>query len=354
MAEIKVVILAGGQGTRFWPVSRMKFPKQFLSISESGESLIQATARRIEPLASKENIMVATNVVHKEQIIEHVPYAEVVAEPVGRNTAASIGLSALHVAKKNPETVMIVLPADHVVENEAKLRETLWEAIELAADEGLLVTVGIKPTRPDTAYGYIKRGAALKNKGAMVARFYEKPSLERAVSYLESEDFFWNSGMFVWRASVFLDAVREFMPELHQGLMKIEPALSTDNEERVVKEVFDGLESVSVDFGILEHARNCAVIEARPYGWNDVGSWDAWAQQFDADQDGNVSHGELLSLGAKNCIVYSPKRPVAVVAAQDLVIIDGEDALLVCPRDEVQDVKKVVQLLKDKNRKELI
>ncbi len=354
MAALKVVILAGGQGARFWPISRIKRPKQFLSISESGESLIQATARRVLPLSGKENLMVVTNVLHEALIAEHVPYAQIVSEPIGRNTAASIGLAAIRIRRESPKTVMVVLPADHSVTNEDILRETLKEAAELAASKDILATIGIKPTFAHTGYGYIKRGKKIGARSYEVGRFYEKPNLERATKYIEAGDYFWNSGMFVWRAEVILAAIKDEMPNLFDALQQIEQALGSALEKETIQRVFNGLESTSIDFGVLEHAKNCAVVGAEAFGWSDVGSWDAWAEHFDKDADGNLRYGDALVIDSKGCVVHSKNRLIAVLGAEDLVVIDAGDAMLVCPRSRLQDVRKIVDELKREGRNEFI
>lgn len=347
------VILAGGQGARFWPISRRSKPKQFLSINASGESLIQATARRIEPLAGRENLLVVTGATLRDMVLEHVPYAKVLGEPIARNTAASIGLAAVAIAKEDPRTVMACFPADHAVNDEPRLLGVLREAVGLAASHDVLVTIGIRPSFPHTGYGYMKRGAQIAGNGYAVSRFYEKPNLERAKRYYESGEFFWNSGMFVWRAEVILAALKEFMPALYDGLMRVQPALGTKDEATALSAVFGELESISIDFGVLEHARNCALLAAEPFGWNDVGSWDAWAENFETDENKNLLHGDAIVIDSKNCVVHSQQRLTAVIGAQDLVVIDSGDALLVCPRSHVQDVRKVVDELKRRGRESL-
>ncbi|MCB0334440.1 MAG: mannose-1-phosphate guanylyltransferase, partial [Bdellovibrionales bacterium] len=356
MASTKVVILAGGQGARFWPISRMKRPKQFLSISATGESLIQATARRIVPLVGEENVLIVTNSLHEEGIREHVRFASLICEPVGRNTAPALGLAALHVAHENPETVMVCLPADHAVSDEKKLRETLQAAIELAADTDTLVTVGIPPLRADTAYGYIQRGAPVPGHTGsyVVSRFFEKPNQVRAQKYLDSGDFYWNSGMFAWRARVFLKALEQNLPEVHEGLLSIKEHIGTEREAEVTLEAFERMENISVDFGVMEHAKNCSVVQALPYGWNDVGSWDAWADHFEKDEEGNLLHGDALAIDSEGCVLYSTDRMVALVGAKDLIVIDAGDSVMVCPRDKVQDVRKIVKELRVRGREDLI
>ncbi len=354
-SKIYSVILAGGSGSRFWPLSRQSSPKQFLSISENGESLIQATARRVEPLVGNGHCVVVTNVLHEKQVREHVPEAHVICEPILRNTAASIGLAALHVARQNPEGILIVLPADHAVSKEQNLRDTLQRAVDLASSGERLVTVGIKPTAPNTGYGYIKAGGQVAGQqGFEIAEFCEKPDLERAREYVASGKYFWNSGMFVWQASVYLEAVRQFLPELFQALQNIDQALGSGEELSVIKKNFEGLKSISVDYGIMEKAANCFMVEAIPYGWNDVGAWDAWAEHFEKDSSGNIARGDVITLASANCIVHSSGRTLALLGVEDLIVIETPDAVLVCDRKRAQEVKSIVQVLEDTGRKELL
>jgi len=291
---------------------------------------------------------------YKDLILEHVPGARLICEPTGRNTAPSIGLAAVHLLAEDPDAIMIVLPADHSVADEAKLVTTLNNAVALADAEDLLVTIGVEPTYANTGYGYIRRGARLAHSGFTVNRFFEKPNLERAQQYFESGNFYWNSGMFIWRAATILATIRDEMPELHLGLMKIAESIGTPNHDAVLAEIFPTLENISIDFGILEHARNCAVVASESFGWNDIGSWDAWAQHFEKDADGNLQHGDTLIIDSVNCVVNSEKRFTAVLGAEDLVVIDSPDALLVCPRSRVQDVRAIVEELKRRGRTQLV
>jgi mannose-1-phosphate guanylyltransferase len=353
-----VVVLAGGQGSRFWPLSRSAKPKQFLSINESGESLIQSTVRRVEPLVGKDNIRVVAHAGLHGLIREHVPNAQILGEPSARNTAACIGLSAVYaqVESKCSDPVLVVLPADHAVRDEEKLRNALADAIENARHREVLVTIGIPPTEPHTGYGYIKRGSLLSGKAYQVERFFEKPSFERAQKYLEQGGFSWNSGMFVWRADVILSAFQSYLPQMYDGLMKIKGLLeaSPAGVEEKVAEVFSSFESISIDFGVLEHARNCVVIEAEEFGWNDVGSWNQWAENFATDAEGNLIRGDAVVIDTTGCVIRSDKRLIAAVGLKDVVIIDTGDALLVAARDSVQEVRKVVDELKRRDRKDLM
>lgn len=352
--ETKVVIMAGGQGTRFWPKSRMRAPKQFLSFDEGGESLIQATARRVLPIVSSSDIWVVTNELHKGLVEKHLPSSKILAEPVARNTAASIGLAAIHLRRFSPQSVMLVLPADHVVQDENRFREVLGRAVELASSADLLVTIGIQATSPHTGYGYIKRGELIRQGAYTVSRFYEKPNLERAKEYCGSGQFYWNGGMFAWKPEVVLASIKEYMPRLYDGLSEIEATIGTSKEAETMRRVFESMESTSIDLGVLERARNCAVVSAEEFGWNDVGAWDAWADYFAKDPQGNRAAGDVLIMDSHDCVARSEGRLIALLGVEDLVVIDSGDALLVCPRNRVQDVKMIVEELKRRGRVELI
>lgn len=353
-----VVVLAGGQGSRFWPLSRCSRPKQFLSMSANKESLIQATVRRVLPLVSPDRVLVVASSRLVPLVKDHVPEAGIVIEPDARNTAACIGLSAVATMVRNPgrDAVLVVLPADHAVSDEEKLRGALREAVSIAGSSDTLVTIGIPPVSPHTGYGYIKRGEHIVGRAYKVDRFFEKPNLQRARKYLEQGLYSWNSGMFVWRAAVILEAFKEHMPEMYNGLMRIREALEAGQKlgaSALIDSVFSDLESISIDFAVLEHARNCVVIDAEPFGWNDVGSWDQWAENFAADQDGNLVHGDALVIDSKECVVRSEGRLIAAVGLEGVVIVDSGDALLVVSRENVQDVRKVVSELKARGRNEL-
>jgi mannose-1-phosphate guanylyltransferase len=352
---VTAAIIAGGQGARFWPVSRNRRPKQFLSISPGGESLLQGTARRVASLVGNNPIIVVTNGLHEPLVREHLPTAIVIAEPVARNTAAPIGLAALWVERSNPDEVMIVLPADHAIQDDAKFVATLSAAVALATREDLLVTVGIPPTSPHTGYGYIQRGEPIAGSEAFQVRaFHEKPNLLKAREYLASGEFAWNSGMFIWRASAILKAIKQHLPKLSEALERIRPALGTPREAGAIKAEFDTLESISIDVGIMERAKNCAVVAAQPFGWSDVGAWDSWAEHFPKDPAGNVVNSgaqnaalqNTVLIDSSNCVVYSEQRVAALIGCQDLMVIDSPDGLLICPRDRAQEVRAVVDELK--------
>ena len=357
-SDVIVVILGGGQGTRFWPLSRTAKPKQFLSLGDGDESLIQATVRRVRPLVSEGNITVVANESLAELIEQHVPDAGRIVEPEARNTAACIGLAAVHaMVSSGADPVLVVLPADHSVSDEESLRKALREAIQVAKEHDVLVTIGIAPTSPHTGYGYIKRGNCVSGRVYAVERFFEKPSLQRAQKYIEHGGFSWNSGMFAWRASVLLEAFKAHMPDMYSGLCDIKAALEEDGLERAsdtVQRIFSTFESISIDFGVLEHARNCVVLDSEPFGWNDVGSWDQWAEKFDVDGNSNLLQGDALALDCSGCVVKAHGKHIAAVGLKDVVIVDSGDALLVVSREHVQDVRRVVAELKERGRTDLV
>lgn len=351
-----LVILAGGQGTRFWPMSRQNRPKQFLSIEKDGESFIQLTVRRVLDVQVEGSIppLVVTNVAHEKMAREHIPKAQFICEPCGKNTAPSIALAALWLRKQRSDAPMIVLPSDHVIKNEEGLRKALRQACAIAAKSDVLVTVGIKPTSPHTGYGYIKRGDKFDEGSFKVARFFEKPNQERATEYVESGDFWWNGGMFVWRPSVILSSIEQIMPELYAELMALESKIGTVEEQKALEAMFSRTQSQSIDFGILEHAKNCVVVPSEDLQWDDVGSWDSWAKLFTRDANANLFKGDVVGVDSHDCVVLTDKKPIAVVGLSNIVVIDAGDAILVCAEDKVQDVKKVVEALKAKGRKELL
>lgn len=359
-----VCILAGGAGTRFWPLSRAMNPKQFLALGTTPEPMITATAARVRAMQPSPALWIVTSEMLAAQTKHLVPDASVIAEPIGRNTAPSIGLAAAVAAKENPEAVLVILPADHAVASPETLRSVLGSAVSLARQREVLVTIGIAPTFPHTGYGYIQRGSPLEGSPGWfeVRHFYEKPNLERAQAYCDAGDYLWNSGMFAFRASVVLAAIHEHLPALGEGLRAIQRAWGTPQQDAVLKEVFPTLESISIDVGVLEHVKNRALVEAKDFGWNDVGSWDAWAEQFPADERGNVCSGEVLAIDSDSCIVRVEdkargergRRLVALLGVTDLVVIDSGDALLICPRSRVQEVKKVVDALRTEGKSELV
>ena len=356
-----IVILAGGSGTRFWPLSRKKNPKQLMSIL-GGKSMLQRTVERVLPLQPKRILVVTNRDQAAETVRQLADYRQVpldiLEEPVGRNTAPAVGLAAALVAHYDPQGLMVVLPADHYIRDEEAFRATLGRGRE-AALNGYLVTFGIVPDRPETGYGYIEADTAFRGEGPYpVKRFVEKPSLEKALAYLESGTFSWNSGMFLWQARTILDEIGTHLPELAASLRKL--AFSADvwelrDLQPTIDAIYGEIRGESIDFGIMEKAENVMVVPA-DIGWSDVGSWSALPEVIDADAPGNVTVDvrELVALDARGCIVAGGGKLVALAGVSGLIVVDTPDALLVCPVERAQEVKKVVEELEQRGLKEFL
>jgi mannose-1-phosphate guanylyltransferase len=356
------VILAGGSGTRFWPLSRKKNPKQLMSVF-GGKSMLQRTVERILPLRPK-RVMVVTNALQAEetgrQLREYQKECriDIIEEPVGRNTAPAIGLAASIIARYDPDGVMLVLPADHYIVQEEKFRTTVQQAREAALNT-YLVTMGIVPSRPETGYGYIEAETELRGAGPYpVRRFVEKPNLTKAVEFINAGNFYWNSGMFMWRADVILDKMMAFMPELSAALARLtfsNDIWELEDLKPQIDTIYQEISGESIDFGVMEKADNVVVIPA-VFGWSDVGSWSALPEVMAPDQAGNVaiSVREELALDARECLVYGGGKLTALIGVKDLIVVDTPDALLVCHRDRAQDVKKIVEELEKRGLAEYL
>jgi mannose-1-phosphate guanylyltransferase len=345
------LIMAGGTGSRLWPRSRLLLPKQFLDIT-GDLTMLQLAQRRLEPMIPQANTLIATNQSYVdivERQLPDLPTANILGEPVGRGTAAAIGLAAIHIRRRDPNGVMAVLTADHLIKQPQTFRQVL-EAGSHIAQEDWLVTLGIQPGYPETGYGYIERGEFLGMigdfEGFEVARFVEKPDLARARTYVESGSYAWNSGMFIWKVARILDEMSRHMPELYAGLSQIEASFETAEAEDVLQRVFPTLPNETIDYGIMEKAEQVAMLPVE-IGWNDVGSWSAVYDVLPRDQADNVVVGRHLTPDTTGSLIYSPSRLVATVGLEDLVVVDTEDVLLILPRGRSQDVKKLVNMLKD-------
>jgi len=341
------VILAGGEGSRFWPFSRSFEPKQFMKIIGEA-SLLQSTIQRLKGLVDKRCVYIVTNNIYfyevKAQVAKFgIPDANIILEPQGKNTAPAAGLCAKLINGIDKEAVLLVLPSDHYIKNIENFKRVVKKAIA-CAQKGFLVTIGVKPSAPSTGYGYIKAGAD-KDGYIAVDKFLEKPDLNKAKKYFNDKKFFWNSGMFVWKASVFLGEVKKYLPKLYAGLRLID---SVDDLPKVWPEI----KPISVDYGIMEHSRRLALIPASFY-WTDLGSWDALAEIFPKDRKGNIASGDTLNMDSHGvCVFARGNRLVSTIGVNNMVIADTPDALLVCDRGRAQDVKQLVQRLKTLKRKE--
>lgn len=351
------LIMAGGRGERFWPKSRKNMPKQFLTLTDDGKSMIQLTVERILPLVGAEDIFIATNRDYKELVrrqLPEVPEENILCEPVGRNTAPCIGLGAVHMAKKYGDAVMIVLPSDHLIKYNTIFLSTLSDACEAAEQGENLVTLGITPDSPETGYGYIKfQPEHTLGRAFAVERFVEKPDLETAKGYLASEQYLWNSGMFIWKVSTILKNLERYLPETSAGLGRIGEALGTEEAGRVLEKEFQAFRSESIDYGVMEKAEHIYILTGA-FGWDDVGSWPAVGRIKKSNEFGNVVDGNAVTVETRNTIIQGGRKLIAAVGLEDMIVVDTDDALLICDKDHAGEIKKVLENLRICNRVEYI
>ncbi len=338
------VILAGGSGTRFWPLSRAARPKQFLPLA-SDSPLIVDTIRRVSQISTLKQTYVSCGPTHApmvRKLIKGLPTKNILVEPVARNTAPAIGLAAAHIAARDSGGVMQVLPADHAVRDANQFAACLSAAARLA-DRGFLVTLGIRPSRPETGYGYIQLGEPIDSESARVKAFVEKPDGPTAERYLDTGEFLWNSGIFVFRADAILAAFVQHMPELARSLAKVARAIGRPGYRSTVAREFRKLPSQSIDYGVMERADNIAVVPG-DFGWSDLGSFASLSDVRPGDERGNVVSGQRTALvNCDNCVVFAGERPIALAGLSDMVVIDAGDVLLVVPKQESQQVRRVVE-----------
>lgn len=351
------LIMAGGRGERFWPKSRKNLPKQFLSLTGDGRTMIQLTVERILPLVDMQDIYIATNRSYKALVREQLPELpeeNILCEPVAKNTAPCIGLGAVHIARKYEDAVMFVLPSDHLIKYNAMYLDTLRRASEVAEAGDNLVTLGIMPDYPETGYGYIRfQPDARKGVAFEVERFVEKPDLETAKQYLATEQYLWNSGMFIWRVSTILRSIEKYLPDTYAGLRRIGDAIGAPDEKDVLEKEFSAFKSESIDYGIMEKADHIYTLPGS-FGWDDVGSWNAVERIQPANEFGNVVHGNAVTVDTKRCIIQGGKKLIATVGLEDIIIVDTDDALLVCEKGDAGEIKKVLENLKICNRTEYL
>jgi mannose-1-phosphate guanylyltransferase len=352
------LIMAGGSGTRLWPASRRSCPKQLLELL-SERTMLQEACQRITPLVPNDGIFVVTGEDYTDvvrQQIPQVPAANIIGELEGHGTAPCIGLSALYLRRLDPEAVMAVLTADHYIEKADALRRAL-EAAAQVAEEGHLVTLGIQPNRPATGLGYIERAGKLAQVSGLdvyrVEKFTEKPDLAMAQAFVESGRYYWNSGMFIWKVPTILREFERLMPQFYAQLMEIDAALGTAEERAVLERVWPQVENETIDYGIMERAEDVAVIPV-DIGWSDVGSWATLLEVLPADAEGNVVVGQYIGLDTRGCLIHSSHRLVTTIGLEDIIVVDTEDALLVCPRDRAQEVRDLVNRLKESDKEEYL
>ena len=351
------LIMAGGRGERFWPRSRKDLPKQFLSLTGDGKTMIQLTVERILPIVAMEDIYIATNKSYEALVKEQlpgIPAENILCEPAGRNTAPCIGLGAMHISRKYDDAVMMVLPSDHLIKYTDIFVNTMSEACRYAESGANLVTIGITPSYPETGYGYIKFLSGSQDGHAFaVDRFVEKPSLELAKEYLASGRYLWNSGMFVWKVSTILSNMRQHMPDIYEGLEKIGAAVGTDQSGLVLNREFTAFRSESIDYGIMEKAENIYVFPGN-FGWDDVGSWLAVGRIRKSDQNDNIITGNVISVNTKDCIIEGSGKLIAAVGLEDLIVVDTEDATLICDKDHAGEIKKILEELRNRGMEQYL
>ena len=359
------VLLAGGRGTRFWPRSRIQSPKQLLNIVGS-QTMLRETMARLSPLFPPSNVWIVTNTQQAsaaKRELRGVPESHVLSEPAGCNTAAAIGLAAVHLVYEHGDALMAVLPSDSYIADSARYRSLVRAALELARVPGNLVVFGVPPSRPEIGYGYIERGNMVSRPRGVpaftVRRFTEKPALARARKYVSSGKYLWNAGMFFWRASTLLENLARFLPATYDALRELAKLIGTPRYASALRSIYPALENISVDYAVMEPATRrtntsrVLVIPAK-VGWSDIGSWAAVYELLAAKRGGNISAGASFTLDADRNYFWSPKKFVAAIGVHDLVLVETDDALLLCSRDRSQDVGKIVKWLEHEKRTKLL
>ncbi len=359
--KIYGVIMAGGGGTRFWPLSRKKLPKQFLNLSGK-DILVNETFDRLKKVVLPEDIFVVTNALYAEKTLElmegRVNKDRILAEPSARNTAACIGYAAMEIMQKHGDGIMCVMPSDHYIKREDIYTDTLKQAIDLADEKNCLVTIGIKPDYPSTGYGYIKSHQAVNAGGGsksyyLVDEFVEKPEEKVAKEYLKEGCYSWNSGMFVWKVSVILEYFKRLLPDIYECLNLMGEAMKTPLEEQVIADIYPQIPKISIDYGIMERADHVIMLEGS-FGWNDIGSLDACEILYDPDEKGNVGVGKHILLDTEGTICYAKNKLICAAYVKDLMVIESDDVILICPKKKAQNVKNIVEILEDKGLTEYL
>ncbi|MCG7407945.1 mannose-1-phosphate guanylyltransferase [Paenibacillus sp. ACRRX] len=349
--RITAVIMAGGKGERFWPKSRTNLPKQFLNISGS-KSMIQQCVNRLQKFIPIEQVFVVTNELYAELIkgqIPALPYENIIIEPVGRNTAPCVGLASIIIEEKFPDSTMVVLPSDHIIKDEDEFVHILQTAVDVSREGKNLVTLGIKPTYPETGYGYIESTLDIRVLNDFqvhrVQQFVEKPNLIKATSYLDAGNYYWNSGIFVWKTSVIRGYIAEHMPQVHDLLETMKVAFSQCDRNDVIRSEFPKMPDQSIDYGIMEKVQDIYVIPC-VFGWDDVGSWTALERIDELDDNGNVIRGNTLNIDTKGCIIESNGKLIATLGVEDLIIVETDDVTLICNKEKAQEIKSLIKELR--------
>lgn len=360
MKDLYTLIMAGGSGTRFWPRSKTLKPKQYLNIF-GDDSLLQDTIKRFATFTENENIYIVSSATQANVLEEQttmLPKQNLIYEPIGRNTLPCIGLAAMYAEKENPKGIMVVSPSDHLIANNELFRDTVLSAVKIADERNGIVTIGITPTYPATGYGYVQTADDITGEEKInqfkVERFVEKPDESTATEYLRQGGFYWNSGLFVFKISVFLKAVEQFAPGLYADLRKIQADLGNPSFNQTLDNIYRAVESISVDYGIMEHAKNIYLVEGN-FDWNDLGSWESVYLADEKDENGNAGSGETIFLNTRNSYVYAEdENVVAVVGMEDVIVVKDGNTTLVSKRENAEDIKKIVEKLKSENKSQYL
>lgn len=347
--------MAGGAGTRFWPLSRDVKPKQFLDILNTGKTLLQETVSRFEGLCPRGNIMIVTNDSYRNLVMEQVdiPAENILCEPMRRNTAPCIAYAAFRIFRKDPDAVMLVSPSDHLIKQEKEFKSIMEEGFKFVENDDVLLTLGMKPDRPETGYGYIQANTKMPVEGyrnlMKVKTFTEKPNRELAEVFLKSGDFYWNSGIFLWKVKSILSSFEAHLPDMYTTFDMYKDKLGTGDEETVITRIYSECLSISIDYGVMEKADN-VFVRCTDFGWSDLGTWSSLSEHNHSDRNGNTGNlDSVFSYEVKDSIIKLPRGKIAVVQGlKDYIVVDAGDVLLIVKRSEEQDIKKFIEDVRDK------
>jgi len=356
--------MAGGRGTRLWPLTANNCPKAFLSLDGTGISLLQHTISRLSGLTALENIFVVAGRSHERELrsqAHQIPGQNIILEPVGRSTLPCIGLAGLYIRRRNSSSVMMVLPGEQHIQDEARFQGLLMCAAEAAENHNCVVTLGIKPTFPATRFGYVQLGdevSCVQDAGIFTSLgFTEKPDQQKAVEFISSGKYLWNSGMFIWPTSLLFEMISKFAPDVSHALLAIDDAIGTPEEKETIERVYSDMRSISIDYAIMERSADTLVIPA-DIGWNDMGTWPEVAETWEVDSDSNTCFGQQVrhvGIDSSGCIIYSSdeqRKLIATVGVSDLIVIETPDAILLCHKNRADDVKDMVQKLESEGFEE--
>jgi mannose-1-phosphate guanylyltransferase len=353
-----VIIMAGGIGTRFWPYSRVERPKQFQDILGIGETLLQITAKRFEKICPMENIYVVTNQTYGELVREQLPHLseeQILLEPFMRNTAPCVAYGSYKIAMKDPDAVILVAPSDHVMLYQHAFERAALTALHAANKHDAIITLGITPTRPDTGYGYINIEEQLLTEDVYKVRtFTEKPNIELAQAFLDSGDYVWNAGIFIWHSKTIINSFRQYLPEIHEVFEEVMPKFYTDEEAQAIYWAYERCRSVSIDYGIMEHAENVYVVPCN-LGWSDLGTWKSLYEYLPHDENNNVLSGNILTYETFNSLIKSSSdRLVVAQGMNNYIIVEHENVLLICHKDREQQIKYILDDVRDRKGVEFL